>query len=257
MKILPTQILEIMDSLNQAIRNKYSSYKNVTRYIERWIPIEECWDNFQGKIEVPRFRIVEKENGQINLEKTLGLFDDETLLKMAIEMGIKTPDIIYSIPEIKGILAKDYTTASETFEEAYKNVDSNPAQSITMANSALESIIKYICEDNKELNSNATLYELTEHILKQFGMYPDKKASQFKTIGSSFLAISKAIEEIRSKYSNASHGKTEKDIIIKDSLFSKFLINSVTTVGLFLLNYYEKFIKNVNTTVDNEDAVPF
>jgi hypothetical protein len=43
--------------------------------------------------------------------------------------------------------------------------------------------------------------------------------------------------------------------IIEDELYAKFIVNAVTTVGLFLLNYFEKKYKHNTDVVDrlNDD----
>ena len=36
------------------------------------------------------------------------------------------------------------------------------------------------------------------------------------------------------------HGKSSTDYVIEDSLYAYFIINSVTTVGLFIDSFYKK-----------------
>jgi len=51
------------------------------------------------------------------------------------------------------------------------------------------------------------------------------------------LNVSQAIENIRSNNTEA-HGT--EDEIISDPLYAMLVVNTVATIGLFLLNYYEK-----------------
>ena len=53
------------------------------------------------------------------------------------------------------------------------------------------------------------------------------------------MAISNHIETLRSTKTSA-HWKTKKDYLIDDPLYAYFVVNSVSTVGLFLINFYEK-----------------
>ena len=56
------------------------------------------------------------------------------------------------------------------------------------------------------------------------------------------------------------HGKTQDDIIIDDPLCAYFIVNAVSTVGLFLLNYYkEKYPPVINTSLSVFDPndLPF
>ena len=117
-----------------------------------------------------------------------------------------------------------------------------------MANSALETIIKNICNDSKikSCDKKDTLYKLSSHLLKEFKYFPDDKLnSHIRDIGSGLLKITQAIESIRSDNTEA-HGKDLNDYLISDQLYSQLIINSVSTVGLFLLNFYERKYKKTS-----------
>ena len=89
--------------------------------------------------------------------------DGETLLKVAIDLGVETPDFIPSIPTFKNELKSEYKTAYDTFTKAYKQIDSDPSLAVGLANSALESIIKEIIKDDRisnKLDGGETLYRL-------------------------------------------------------------------------------------------------
>jgi len=66
---------------------------------------------------------------------------------------------------------------------------------------------------------------------------------------------------MRSKYADTTHGKTAEDYIIDDPLYAKFIVNSVTTIGLFLLNFYGSKYANKNGYDPHydvsEDDIPF
>ncbi|MHB9630920.1 hypothetical protein, partial [Staphylococcus aureus] len=70
--------------------------------------------------------------------------DSELLVKIAIDLGIETPDFIPSIPTFRNKLKDDYKNASTSFEKAFQNIEKDPAESVGNANSVLESIIKEI-----------------------------------------------------------------------------------------------------------------
>jgi len=258
MRASPKYMTKLIPKVDRAIWEEFSSYKNVKAYILRF---QEIYDAFNY---AANFDIVYKDGDQdIDLLSTLfGIKDDELIFKIAIDIGVEVPDLIYSIPEIKGILASGYEVAHTTFENALKKVMDEPNTSICCANSALESIIKHICEDESiaKCNQNDTLYKLITHLLKEFKYFPDKKLNDnIKNIGSSLLSIAQSIETIRSNHTDVSHGKISEDYIIDDELYAKFVINAVSTVGLFLLNYYEKKYKpSVNIEPEfNEGDIPF
>jgi len=50
------------------------------------------------------------------------------------------------------------------------------------------------------------------------------------------------------------HGKTTEDYIISDPLYAYLVVNSVTTIGLFLKSYY---IKKFSKEEPELDELPF
>ena len=167
--------------------------------------------------------------------------DGTTLLRIAIDLGVDTPDFIPSIPTFKNELKSDYKTAYDTFVKAYKQIETDPSLAVGLANSALESIIKEILKDDRIVSKTTggeTLYKLSSIILKEFDLTSTENPKEIKTIGNSLLAINQAIEILRSEKTNF-HGKTTDDYLLSERIFASFVINSVTTVGLFLNSYYK------------------
>lgn len=256
--ILPSYSMKLIEKVEKRIWEEYSSYKNVMYYIKKWHWSESDFNYYQEN-----FKIIKKQNGDIDLTNTLHNIAGETLIKIAIDLGIETPDFIPSIPIFRNEIKSSYETASQTFEKAFTQIEEHPDIAIGLANSALESIIKEILKDERlssKINSNKTLYDLTNDILKEFNLYPNSEMpGEIKTIGSSLLAASQSIEKLRSDKTNF-HGKTVEDYIIKDPLYTYFIFNSVVTVGLFLLSFYKnKFPKPNETSLEilDDDDLPF
>lgn len=246
----------LIDDIEKAIWNQYSSYKKVKLYIEKWHVIHDEWNNYWEN-----FRIINKENGEIDLLTTLHNIDGETLIKMAIDLGVETPDFIPSVPVFRNEIKSSFESASATFERAYKQIEEHPDIAIGLANSALESIIKEILKDKRLITKpkdDETLYGLVQTLLKEFQLFPNADLPiEIKAIGSSLLKASQGIEKIRSEKTNF-HGKTDGDYFIEDPLFAYFVVNSVTTVGLFLNSFYKrKFPKTINTSEPEEYDLPF
>ena len=87
--------------------------------------------------------------------------DGTTLLKIAIDLGVDTPDFIPSIPTFKNELKSEYKTAYDTFSKAYKQIEADPSLAVGLANSALESIIKENLKDERiysKTTGDETLY---------------------------------------------------------------------------------------------------
>ncbi|MDR1617116.1 MAG: abortive infection family protein [Syntrophomonadaceae bacterium] len=266
--ISPKYQMKLIEDVEQALWAEFptSKYKNIEYYIQKW----QQWADRSGDIFYeewsPNFTITKKQDGNIDVKSTLHTISEcdggITLLKMAIELGVDTPDFIPSIPTFKNAIKSDYITAYDTFVKAYKQIESDPSLAIGLANSALESIIKEILK-NDQINSNIkstdTLYALTIGILKIFQLFPNTDMPiEIKTIGSSLLAINQNIEKLRSEKTTV-HGKTIEDYIVQDPLYAYFIVNSIATVGLFLNSYYKKkFPKDeVQKNTIFEDDLPF
>lgn len=261
-KISPLYTIQLINKISTTLWDIFPDrkYVNVEQYIKRWHE-DDLYDDYGNFIQPENFHIeYQHETSNIDLMKTLGNIDEETLLKMAIELGIETPKTIPAIVEIKEILAKDYTDVASTFQKAYKKIYDEPSIAIVLANSALEAIIKRICKEEQfnSCNNKDTLYDLISHILKEYNYFPNATLNNnIKKIGSSLLNACQAIESIRSENTEG-HGKIVEDYVINDPLYSAFILNAITTVGLFLLNYYEtRYKEGQETILISDDEIPF
>lgn len=128
--------------------------------------------------------------------------DAETLIRVAIDMGVDTPDFIPSVPTFRNVIKEEAPTASVIFEKAYKIVETEPDTAIGLANSVLESIVKEMLKDcriSTTWKENDTLYSLLRALLKEFKLMPSvNMPEEIKTIGSSLAAIAQGIEKLRS-----------------------------------------------------------
>ena len=258
--ISPKYQMKLVKEVGEAIWAEFGSYEQVKYYIEKWHEDNYEPNGFNNNYW-ENFKIIEKENNKIDLIATLNSMDGATLLRIAIDLGVDTPDFIPSIPTFKNELKSDYKTAYDTFVKAYKQIETDPSLAVGLANSALESIIKEILKDDRiasKITGGETLYKLSSIILKEFNLTSTENPKEIKTIGNSLLAINQAIEILRSEKTNF-HGKTSDDYLLSDRIFASFVINSVTTVGLFLNSYYKnKYPKKpVVQPEDTYNDLPF
>jgi len=245
--ISPKYQMELVSNIEKAIWEEYQSYNQVRNYIIKWYDGDINWENF---------RIFEKKDGNFDLNRTLHSMPGEYILKIAIDLGIETPDFIPSVPTFKNMIKANYKTAYDTFSKAFKQIETDPNIAIGLSNSALESIIKEILKDeriNYKLKGTETLYKLAQLILKEFNILNNEHPIEIKTIGSSLLAICQSIEKLRSN-KTFFHGKTENDYLINDSVYTYFIVNAISTIGLYLNSYY---LKNFPKQVDEFKDVPF
>ncbi|MDI9312639.1 MAG: hypothetical protein QM535_20685, partial [Limnohabitans sp.] len=213
--ISPRYLMKLAKSVDTAIWQEYKTHREVRMYIEKW-------QKFDPYGHCHNFAIsVQNASEEIDSFKTLDSMGGETLLKVAIDLGVDTPDFIPSIPVFKNELKSETETAYNTFTKAIKQIETDPSISIGLANSALESIIKEILKDqrlNSKTTGKETLYELAKIILKEFRFTNIELPIEIKTIGSSLLAIAQSIEKLRSENTNF-HGKTNEDYLIGCIIF--------------------------------------
>ena len=232
-ELSPRYLTNLITNIEKSIWENFQSYRNVLFYIQKWQKKDK---NF-----IIEYRDVDKR--QIDLPSTLHNIDNNTIFRIAMDLGIETPNFIPSMIDFKTEMGNEYPTASSTFNKAYKTVHDDPSLSIGLANSALESIIKNILKDRRiqtKWNENDTLYQLASKLLKEFRLFPNENMpSEIKTIGSSLLSASKAIEELRCNHSEF-HGKTTGDYLISDPMYAYLCLNSICSIGLFLIAFYNK-----------------
>ena len=234
--------MKLLEKVEKEIWNRYKSYKDVEQYMK----LNQIYDGF-GQVDFDISYFSEGKNKEkINLIETLRVIAKDIpdkLLKMAIDLGIETPDYIPSIPTFRNELKADYKNASTSFETAFQNIEEDPAESVGYANSVLESIIKEILKDQR-FDIDATKLtngKLVKAILKEFGLNPNspQMPDEIKSIGSSLTTVSKAIEDLRSDKTSF-HGHDSEKYLIDEPLYAYFIVNACATVGLFLINFYEK-----------------
>ncbi|MCL1971483.1 MAG: abortive infection family protein [Endomicrobia bacterium] len=267
MKLRPKYKMKLVAQMHKAIFDEYINYSSVEAYINEFVE-ELDWDNMGYPVNF-NFRIqytYDKINKTdiIDLTKTLTEMPQDTLFSIAVDIGIQVPMILPAFPTFTRTLTPNETGSSyarEMFDKAYKLVLEDPAQAIGLANSALESIVKHILEDPQvtiKYDKNDTLYKLTGAILKKFKFFPSEELHKnIKNIGSSLLRIASEIEELRSDKTFA-HGKGKNDYIVDSSLYSAFILNSIITVGLFIISYYESKYNNQKQEQEEDlEDIPF
>ena len=257
--ISPKYQMSIVQKITDSLFEQFTSYENVEAYLNKWHQVEHddfnyFWENFQ-------FYYRDEAKKKIDAAKTLHNIDGETLLKIAIDLGIETPDYIPSIPTFKNELKSSYEIASLTFEKAFRNVETDPSLAIGLANSALESIITEILKDsriNVTWSEKETLTKLVGNICKAFSFQSNGKfPTEIKTLASSLISAGQAIENLRSDKTEF-HGKTDGDLMITDAVYAYFVVNATTTVGLFLLNFYKSnYPPIVKSELTLDDEIPF
>ncbi|MBQ7659984.1 MAG: abortive infection family protein [Alphaproteobacteria bacterium] len=259
MRLRPKFKMALLSKIEDKIWKEYKSYSKVEAYLNEF---HEEWYNERGFPDGENITICRKNDDNIDLPKTLATMDFDTMISMAIDLDIPVPTVLPAFPTFTRTLVEgEFGTslAYDNFMKAYKLVYEEPEQAISLANSALETIIKHILADKRikvEYNPNDTLRKLTEAILKEFGYFPTSDLQKnIKGIGSALLRIANEIEEVRSDKTFA-HGKGKTDYVVDDNLYSVYIVNSVITVGMFLISFYDKKYPPILPEPEDDD-IPF
>lgn len=259
MEISAVYRMELIDSVADVIWKKYGTYAKVKQYLEL---NQTVYSSFGDADFYLQFK--DGSQDKIDVLGTLGVIAQnvpEKLVKMAIELGIETPDFIPCIPTFRNKIKDDYPTAAISFEKAFENVETDPAESVGQVNSVLESIMKEILNDKRfsDIDSSSmTRKKLVDTIFKKFDFELDNQElpKEFKAIWNSIMTISKSIEDLRSD-KTLFHGQDSEKYLIDDPIYAYLAVNTSAAIGLFLIDFYEKrFPKIVNKQVLDDD-LPF
>ena len=91
--ISPKYQMDIVQKINASLFEQFKSYEDVEAYLSKWHKEEQEWNNFWENFQ---FYYKDEAKKKIDATKTLHNVDGGTLLKIAIDLGIETPDYIPS-----------------------------------------------------------------------------------------------------------------------------------------------------------------
>lgn len=255
-KISPKYRISLIRKISDELWRQFGSYAEVLAYIKEWHNETEDRDFYSENFAIIYQDISRKK---VDLVQTLQNMPDELTIKIAIDLGIETPDFIPSIPTFRNEIKANYSNASEIFEKSLRHVESDPSMAIGLANSALESILKDILINSKfaGYNEHDSLTELVKKLNKLMKLKDESVPQEIHLISNSFINAAKSIEDLRSN-KTAFHGKSAGSAIVVDPAFAYFILNAVSTIGLFALNYCKKFkAEQVIISSIDDDELPF
>ena len=93
--ISPSYSMKLVKMIQEAIWNEYKSYKEVRFYVDKW---HEPITFFNPE---ENLKIYSRGDEDIDLLRTLHNMDGKLLLKIAIDIGVETPNFLPSIPFFK------------------------------------------------------------------------------------------------------------------------------------------------------------
>lgn len=233
--ISPLYMQRLKNRVEKALWNLFdkSKYRQVEEYVRRW---HECDDNFWENF------CVYTKDGHIDLDRTLAGVPNDTLIKMAADIGVETPGLLPCIPVMKNILNQSNTNAYVNFKRAVRDVYDQPDQSVALAASTLEGVFKTIIQNLEPDNSmgNASLTKLTSKVVKELVNTCDSSTPQeIKTLASQLRGLGSTINDLRSDKSTA-HGKAPGAYAVDDALWAETVVNCTATLGIFLWRLFER-----------------
>lgn len=238
--ISPKYLMQLIPKIDKALWAMFDSskYQNVRRYILKW---HEEWYDFNQDQENFHIFYKDQQSKEIDLLETLHNMDPQTALKIAVDLGIDTPDLLPAVTTVKNVIKTENKNAYDDFDKAIKKVYDEPDAAVAHASSALDGIIKTILEDSifdgDTLTKNAALSKQVGHILKKLGFDNQNAPKEIITLSKNLRSLGNTIDDIRSDKTSV-HGKRNDDYKIDDPLWAAFLVNICATLGLFLWEYY-------------------
>lgn len=175
-------------------------------------------------------------------KKLLSSADDAIIIKIASELDLEIPvSVSTSSFQMKEFLdGTAYIHARNDFERALQNLDPDPATSIGMACTTLESICKAILDAFEEpYPKDESLSSLQKAVFNKMSLSPDQHADpDIKRILGGLINVGAGIGTLRTKYSTF-HGKGQKQRrLIKRH--ARLAVNSLSAVGFFLIETYDE-----------------
>jgi hypothetical protein len=256
MDVSPKYMMDLIARLETAIWDMFdtSKYVNVERYIKKW-----HWSDGDGWNHEENFQIYTKEK-HIDLGETLHDMPPDIVIKIAMDVGVDTPNFLPAIPTFKNILKERNENAYQNFERAIKDVYDNPDVSVSLASATLEGIIKTILSFEPFLAKKSDLNKkscasLVKEIVREFNLAKSVDCPQeLITIASQLRGLGAAIDSLRSNKSTA-HGKSHDDYVVDDPLWASLIVNTTATLGLFLWEFYEvKYRPTLQKAIDSDMA---
>lgn len=251
----PLYMQRLKNRVEEAMWNAFdnSKYRQVGEYVARW---HRDYNSFSEN-----FTIFEKED-HIDLSRTLAEIPNEILIKMAADLGVETPGLLPCVPVMRNILRESNSNALSNFERAVKEVYEYPDESVALAASTLEGLIKAILRDldSDASSKNYSLSKLTNRVVGEIIAAHDPSAPQeIKTLATHIRGLGSAIDDLRSDKSTA-HGKGPEEYVVDDSLWAEAVVNATATLGILFWRLHERKLAESDDAVSafvSDDDIPF
>lgn len=204
------------------IRSKLIRNSSYEKYTPRWIKTCRDESSFWNFIK-SKFDTYQERRTFINKE-----FSD---LLYFIETNSTTP--------IDNSINFDEAHLHEQWQKALDRKQLEPEGAITLARTLLESVLKYILDEQKiEYNENTDLSILYKEVAKTLNLAPEQHQEQvFKQILGGANGIVSGLGALRNKLGDA-HGKS-KNKVKPSERHSELAVNLAGSMAIFLFKTYK------------------
>lgn len=186
-----------------------------------------------NKVTVPRSK-------RVYVQEILEGAPSELILEVAKDLGLITSiDIIDDSYVLENYFNNHgFENCKRDFDRCLENISNDIDTAIGNASSTLESLFKAILDDmGEDYPKDESISPLASLVFEKLNLSPSDHADpEIKRILGGLLNAGLGIGTLRTKFSSF-HGKGGKQIRL-EKRHARLVINSLTTVGLFVLETY-------------------
>ena len=205
------------------IRNKILDNNNVKKLLPKWViryrTADQFWPFIQARFETYK-------------ERRLFLLNEFAPLLEYLESKTEST--------LEETLEFDEAHINSQWRKAIERQSSDPEAAITMARTLIESVLKYILDEQKtEYNDGAELPELYKTVAKSLNLAPEQHQEQiFRQILGGASSIVSGLGALRNKLGDA-HGKS-KTSVRPSARHSELAVNLAGSIAMFLFKTYNE-----------------
>ena len=205
------------------IRNKLIKNQIYEKYLPRWIKIYRDGDSFWNFIK-----------GKFDNYKERRIFINSELANLIYFIETKQTS------PINDNITFDNTYINEQWQKAIDRKEQDPAGAITAARSLIESVLKYILDEQKiKYKKNVELSELYKKVAESLNMAPEQHQEPiFKQILGGASGVVNGLSPFRNKLGDA-HGEPEFKIKPKER-HSELAVNLAGSMAIFLYKTFKE-----------------
>jgi len=211
------------DELYKHVRNKLLKNKTIEKLLPDWIKtkrtIEQFWTFIKGRFSTYQ-------------ERREFLWDEFAPVLNYLETKSTSP--------LEESIVFDEAFIHTQWQKALERKQTEPEGAITIARTLIESILKYILDEQKiKYNDNTDLSDLYKEVAKSLNLAPEQHQEQiFKQILGGANGIISGLGALRNKLGDA-HGKSKRNVKPL-ARHSELAVNLAGSMAIFLFKTFKE-----------------